>query len=363
MAFDYAARIARVTEAMGRAGVDTLLLSVGSDMPWLFGYEAMALERVTMAIVQAESHPTLVVPRLEAPRVDDRGGVFDIVAWDETEDPIGIIAERVGAGSALAVGDQTWSMFTLALQARLGGRTWESAGRIMAEMRMVKEPEELDRLRAVGASADRVAVRLADHRFGGKTERELAGDIAAMLLEEGHDTAWDVIVASGPNGASPHHEPGYRVIQDGDPVVCDFGGTMDGYTSDTTRNFVVGTPPAEYFDMFATLAQAQEAGVRAATVGTPCQDIDRATRKVIEEAGYGEYFVHRTGHGIGMDVHEHPYIVEGNELSLVAGMAFSVEPGIYVPDTFGMRIEDIVIATDTGPERCNNSPHELVFVQ
>jgi Xaa-Pro aminopeptidase len=363
MAFDYAARIARVIEAMGRTGIDTLLLSVGSDMPWLFGYEAMALERVTMAIVQVDSRPGLVVPRLEAPRVNDHGGVFDIVAWDEVEDPIGIIVERVGTGSALAIGDQTWSMFTLALQDRLAGRTWESAGPIMAEMRMVKEAEELDRLRAVGASADRVAVRLADYRFGGKTERQVAADIAAMLVEEGHDTAWDVIVAAGPNGASPHHESGHRVIQDGDPVVCDFGGTMNGYTSDTTRNFVVGKPPAEYLGMFATLAEAQEAGVRAATVGTPCQDIDRVTRKVIEDAGYGEYFIHRTGHGIGLDVHESPYIVEGNEQPLVAGMAFSVEPGIYVPDTFGMRIEDIVIATDTGPERCNNSPHELVFVQ
>ncbi|VAV96325.1 hypothetical protein MNBD_ACTINO02-2907 [hydrothermal vent metagenome] len=363
MVFDYAARIARVTAAMGRSGVDTLLLSVGSDMPWLLGYEAMDLERVTMAVVRPDSRPTLVVPRLEAPRVDDRGEIFDIVAWDELEDSIGIIVDLVGAGSALAVGDRTWSMFTLALQARLGGRTWESAGPIMAEMRMVKEAEELDRLRAVGASADRVAERLAGYLFGGKTERCVAADIAAMLVEEGHDSAWDVIVASGPNGASPHHEPGDRVIQIGDPVVCDFGGTMDGYISDTTRNFVVGEPAAEYVAMFAVLREAQEAGVRAATVGTPCQDVDRTTRKVIQDAGYGEYFVHRTGHGIGLEVHESPYIVEGNELPLAAGMVFSVEPGIYVPGQFGMRIEDIVIATDAGAERCNNSPHEFVSVR
>lgn len=363
MAFDYAARIARVTEAMARSGVDTLLLSVGADLPWLFGYEAMALERVTMAIVQPDSRPTLVVPRLEAPRVVDRGGVFDIVAWDEVEDPVAIIADHVGAGSALAVGDQTWSMFTLALQARLGGRTWESAGPIMAEMRMVKETEELDRLCAVGASADRVAARLANYSFGGKTERHVATDIAAMLVEEGHDTTWDVIVASGPNGASPHHEPGERVIRSGDPIVCDFGGAMAGYTSDTTRNFVVGTPPPDYREMFAVLVEAQEAGVRAATVGTPCQEVDRVTRKVIEDAGYGEFFIHRTGHGIGLEVHEAPYIVEGNALPLAPGMVFSVEPGIYIPGRFGMRIEDIVIATDNGPHRCNNSTRELVIVE
>jgi Xaa-Pro aminopeptidase len=363
MGFDYASRVERVTEAMRRYNVDTLLLSVGADMPWLFGYEAMPLERVTMAIVCSGTRPVLVVPELEAPRVDDRGGVFDVVAWSEREDPIGIIADRIGTGVAIAMGDQTWTSFTLALQARLGGRTWESAGPIMAEMRMVKETEELDRLCAVGASADRVAARLANYSFGGKTERHVATDIAAMLIEEGHDTTWDVIVASGPNGASPHHDPGDRVIQAGDPIVCDFGGTMAGYTSDTTRNFVVGTPPPDYREIFAVLVEAQEAGVQAATVGTPCQEVDRVTRNVIENAGYGEFFIHRTGHGIGLEVHEAPYIVEGNPLPLATGMVFSVEPGIYIPGRFGMRIEDIVTATDNGPHRCNNSTRELVIVE
>ncbi|GBE25397.1 xaa-Pro dipeptidase [bacterium BMS3Bbin02] len=363
MGFDYVSRLERVTEAMHRYEVDTLLLSVGADMPWLFGYGAMALERVTMAIVRPGTTPVLVVPELEAPRVDDHGGVFDVVAWGELEDPIGIIADRVGTGVAIAMGDQTWTTFTLALQGRLGGRTWESAGPIMADMRMVKEDEELDRLRTAGASADRVAARLANYSFGGKTERHVATDIAAMLIEEGHDTTWDVIVASGRNGASPHHGPGDRVIRAGDPIVCDFGGTMAGYTSDTTRNFVVGTPPPEYLDMFSVLMEAQEAGVRAATVGTPCREVDRVTRNVIENAGYGEFFVHRTGHGIGLEVHEAPYIVEGNDLPLAPGMAFSVEPGIYIPGRFGMRIEDIVIATDHGPQRCNNSTRDLVIVE
>ena len=183
-----------------------------------------------------------------------------------------------------------------------------------------------------------------------------------MLNEEGCDEPWDAIIAAGQNGASPHHEPGDYVIKEGDTIVCDFGGRKDGYMSDTTRNFVVGEVPDEYQEAYDVLVAAQEAGVRAATVGTSCEEVDRATRAVIDGAGYGDFFIHRTGHGIGLEVHEAPYIVEGNKLLLEAGMAFTVEPGIYIPGRFGMRIEDVVIATDAGPRRCNNSPRNLVTV-
>jgi len=196
----------------------------------------------------------------------------------------------------------------------------------------------------------------------GRTEAAVSADISARLLAEGHDVVNFAIVAAGENAASPHHHAGERVIVDGDLVLCDFGGTMAGYCSDITRCVSVGEPQPAVADAYAVLHAAQAAGVAAGVVGAGCQDVDRAARQVITEAGFGEYFIHRTGHGIGMEAHEDPYMVEGNSLPIAAGHAFSVEPGIYVPGAWGMRLEDIVVATDDGPLPMNRVNHDLVVV-
>ncbi len=346
---------------MAERGVDATLLSVGADLPYFTGYEATPLERLTMAVIPREGRPTLVVPRLEAPRVVPEPEVFDIRAWDETEDPVAIVA-KLATGNC-AIGDQTWARFLLALQQAVPDARFTSATPLTAELRMRKDADEVDLLRRAGAATDRVVARLGELTFSGRTEREMAAEVAAMTVEEGHDTAAFGIIASGPNGASPHHEPGDRQITPGDAIVVDFGGRLGGYCSDTTRNFVVGEPSARYQEAFAVLVAAQTAAVEAVAPGVPAESVDAVSRRIIDAAGWGEFFVHRTGHGIGLEVHEEPYIVSGSSRPLEAGMAFSVEPGIYVPGEFGMRIEDIVTVTPDGVERLNQSPRRYVVVE
>lgn len=360
--FDYGARMDRARSLMVEAGVDAMLLSVGSDLPYFTGYEAMPLERLTMLVLPADGDPTLVVPLLEAPRVDTRGDAFSTVAWGETEDPIAIVASLLGGRQSLLIGDETWASFLLALQSHTGA-AFTSATPLTRQMRMVKEPGEIEALRAAGAAVDRVVGRLGELAFAGRTERQVGDDIMRMTVEEGHDIATFAIVASGPNGASPHHETGSRVIEPGDAIVLDFGGSFGGYHSDTTRTLSVGDPSPAVADAFAVLEQAQAAGRAAVRPGVEAQEVDRATRQVIDDAGYGDLFVHRTGHGIGLDVHEHPYLVEGNDLPLEVGMAFSIEPGIYEAGAFGMRIEDIVAVGPDGVDELNRSPRGLALVE
>jgi Xaa-Pro aminopeptidase len=361
-AFDYPARVGAAQALMAERDVDALLLSVGSDLPYLSGYTAMANERLTMFVLPASGEATMVVPLLEAPRVEGND-TFTVRAWHETEDPVAVVARLLDDADAVALGDQTWSTFLLGLQELEPRLRYLRAGKLMAQLRIVKSDAEIDLLRAAGAAVDRVVPRLAAMRFGGRTEIEVSREVKRMTVEEGSDLATFAIVASGPNAASPHHEPGERVIALGDAVVVDFGGTVGGYCSDTTRTFHVGEPTAEFVAAYEVLQDAQAAGVAAVAPGVAAQEIDRVTRAVIERAGYGEYFIHRTGHGIGLDGHEDPYLVEGNEMPLRPGMAFSVEPGIYVPGRFGMRIEDIVVATDDGSERLNLSYRSLHLVQ
>jgi Xaa-Pro dipeptidase len=229
---------------------------------------------------------------------------------------------------------------------------------------MRKDAAEIAALKAAGAAADRVAAQLhaGEIDLVGRTEAQVSADISARLLAEGHDVVNFAIVAAGENAASPHHHPGSRVIERGEIVLCDFGGTMNGYCSDITRCVHLGPVPGDIAEAYAVLKAAEAAGVRAATVGTPCEGVDRAARDVIDAAGFGEYFIHRTGHGIGMDAHEDPYMVSGNTLPLEAGHAFSVEPGIYVAGKWGMRLEDIVVATSEGPDPMNHANHDLVVL-
>ena len=345
--------------------VDALLLSLGADLPWLTGYEAMPLERLTMLVLPCDEPATLVVPALEAPRVAEAPELFSLRPWVETEDPVAIVAELVGRRRTLAVSDRTWATFVLGLQASLPGAVWLPASTVVGPLRAVKDADEVAALGRAAAAADRVAAQLQAGGIPlvGRTEAEVSADIGARLRAEGHQRVNFAIVASGPNSASPHHEPSPRRIAPCEPVVCDFGGTFDGYCSDITRTVFTGPAPSEFRDLYRVLHDAQRAAVEAAVVGTPCEDVDAVARRLIDEGGYGPYFIHRTGHGIGIEEHEDPYLVAGNCEPLAAGHAFSVEPGIYVPGRWGARIEDIVVATDHGPKALNSVMHDLVEVE
>jgi Xaa-Pro aminopeptidase len=361
--FDYAARLGRLRTLMAERGIDVALLSAGADLPYFTGYEAMPLERLTMLAVPRADDAILVVPRLEAPRVVGRGEAFATRAWDETEDPVSVVAGIVGSPRRVAIADPTWSVFLLGLQAALPKAEFSSATPLTRELRMRKEPEEIKWLRHAAEATDRVVERLGEIRFAGRPERAVAADIAAMTVAEGHDLSTFTILASGPNSASPHHETGERTVAVGDSIVLDFGGRLHGYHSDTTRTLHVGVPSPQFGAAFGVLEEAQAVGRAAVAPGVPAQDVDRATRAVIADAGYGDYFIHRTGHGIGLEGHEHPYIVEGNELPLETGMAFSIEPGIYLPGEFGMRIEDIVAVAAGGIDELNRSDRGLRVVE
>ena len=350
-------------------GVDVLLLSVGADLPYFCGYEAMPLERLTMLVVPRDGDATLVVPHLEAPRVVERPEVFDVVTWRDGEDPIALVADRLAGADTAAVGDQMWAGFAVDLLAACPDLQLGRASEVTAPIRMVKDATEIDALRNAAAAVDRI---LADVQAGkmplvGRTEADVAVQIARRIIDEGHQRVNFTIVATGPNAASPHHEAGQRVIRVGESVLFDIGGTMAGpdgvgYCSDIPRCVHVGPPASGFAELYEVLHSSHAAGVAAATVGTPCAEVDAAARKVIDDAGYGEFFVHRTGHGIGVEAHEHPNMVAGNDLPLAPGHAFSVEPGIYVPGVWGARLEDIVVATEDGPDPLNRIDHGLAVV-
>lgn len=364
------ARMAAVRDRMRELGTDALLLSLGADLPWLCGYEAMPLERLTMLVVPADDEATLVVPRLEAPRVRHDPRLFAMRAWSETEDPVAIVAALVGGRRRLAISDRCWAAPLLALQHQLPAASWCRASEVTGPLRAVKDAAEVAALRAAGAAADRVAEALlaGEIALAGRTERQVSEEIGARLRAEGHARVNFAIVAAGPHAASPHHEPGDTEIAAGDVVVCDFGGTLHlgddvGYCSDTTRTVATGEPDPLFAELYEVLRAAQAAAVAAAVVGVPCEEVDRVGRELIAAAGFGDAFIHRIGHGIGIEEHEDPYLVTGNGELLAAGHAFSVEPGIYLPGRFGARIEDIVVATPEGPLPCNASDHRLHVVQ
>jgi Xaa-Pro aminopeptidase len=352
------------------SGTDLLVLTPGSDLRYLTGYDAHAMERLTALAVPRQGEPFLVVPRLEAPMVEvsPAGALgLEVLAWDETDDPFALLAgaatARLGATPArVAVGARTWAEHALGVQRALPGSALELAGPVLDRLRMVKSPAEIEELALAGAAIDRVHARMAEFLTVGRTEAAVGADIAAAILAEGHVGVDFTIVGSGPNGASPHHELSDRTIAAGDVVVVDIGGrTATGYRSDCTRTYVVGGSAApDVAEWYAVLHAAQQAAVAVVRPGVTAEQVDAAARQVIADAGWGEHFIHRTGHGIGLDSHEAPYIVEGNDLPLEPGMAFSVEPGIYLAGRCGARIEDIVVCTDDGVRSLNVGPRELV---
>jgi len=360
----YLDRLARVRAVMTEQDVDAVLLSVGHDLPYLTGYMAMPLERLTMLVLPRDGDATMLIPRLEAARVEPQPGVFDLLPWGETEDPSAIVGKLTSNASRIAVGDQMWARFLVELLPHAPQATFTRAVDVVGPLRMSKDQAELDALAAAGAAVDTIAGELqrGEIPLVGRTEAEVSAHLSRRIIEEGHQKVNFAIVAAGENASSPHHHPGDRVIQPNEIVLTDFGGTMNGYCSDTTRCVFTGEVAADVAEAYDVLFAAQAAGLAAATVGTPCEDVDRACRSIIDDAGYGEYFIHRTGHGIGLEAHEDPYIVEGNTRPLEAGHAFSVEPGIYIPGQWGMRLEDIAASTVGGPVSFNNSDHRLIAV-
>ncbi|WP_407939606.1 M24 family metallopeptidase [Motilibacter aurantiacus] len=348
------------------AGLDALLVTPGPDLRYLTGYDAVALERLTCLVVRAVGDPVVVVPQLEvaaalASPIGELG--LGMLAWGETDDPYALTAATLPGVNRVAVDDRMWAVKALAFRHALPDAEQEAAGTVLRELRMRKDAAELEALRVAAAAIDRVHARMGEWLRAGRTEREVAKDIVDAILAEGHVRADFAIVASGPNGASPHHEVSDRVIAAGDPVVVDIGGTTaQGYCSDSTRTYAVGEPPEDFLAYYGALQQAQEAACAAAGPGMPCEEVDRASREVLEEAGWGDLFIHRTGHGIGLETHEDPYIVAGNRQLLEPGMAFSVEPGVYVAGRHGARIEDIVVCTTDGAERLNIQPRDLAVL-
>jgi Xaa-Pro aminopeptidase len=365
---DYGDRLDRARKATGAAGLDALLVTPGPDLRYLTGYAAVGLERLTCLVLPADGEPALVVPRLERPAAlaSPVGGLeLEVLDWAETEDPFALAARLLPAGAArVAVDDQMHAAKVFAFRAALPAAEQSLAGAVIAPLRMRKAPDEVAALRRAGAAIDRVHARMGEWLRPGRTEREVGRDIARAILAEGHAGEEWVVVGSGPNGASPHHEVSDRVIEAGDPVVVDIGGTTpDGYCSDSTRTYLAGGEPEPEFAAYHRVVEAaQDAAVRAVRPGVTAEAVDAAARDVIEAAGYGPAFVHRVGHGIGLETHEEPYVVAGNALPLEPGMAFSIEPGIYLAGRHGARIEDIVVVTAEGADRLNRRPRSLAIL-
>jgi Xaa-Pro aminopeptidase len=362
---DYVARMARATRMALDAGLDGLAVAPGPDLVWLTGYEPTALtERLTLLFLTPGVRPTMLVPTLErgdaAAAVETTG--VGIVDWGDGADPYHAASAFLRPGGLFGISDATWSSHLLGLQETVPGTTYRSLSDCLPMLRAVKDTGELFRLTAAGAAADATYTEILRLPFAGRREHEVAADLARLLIEFGHDRVDFTVVGSGPNGADPHHEAGHRIITGGDAVVLDFGGLMHGYGSDTTRTVSVGEPDPEVLAVHEVVRTAQQAAFDAVRPGVPCGEIDRVAREVIVAAGYGERFIHRTGHGIGVTTHEPPYLVPGEEQPLAQGMCFSIEPGIYLPGRFGVRIEDIVTVTDHGGRRLNNTDHALRVV-
>ncbi|MET0928572.1 MAG: Xaa-Pro peptidase family protein [Aeromicrobium sp.] len=343
-------------------GIDALLVTPGADLRYLTGYVALPLERLTCLVLPAHGEPTLVVPALERHAAVASGVDVEIATWGETDDPFALVAGLVGDARTIGLDDHMWAARVFAFGEALPFADQVLAGSLVQQLRIRKEPHEVAALREAGEAIDRVHSRMSEWLRPGRTEREVGADIARAILDEGHTTVDFVIVGSGPNGASPHHELSDRVIQEGDPVVVDIGGTVPaGYCSDSTRNYLAGgTVDPQYAEAYAVLEAAHQAQRDHARPGVTAESVDAVGRQIIADAGYGDLFIHRTGHGIGQETHEEPYIVEGNDLVLEEGMAFSIEPGIYFDGRFGARIEDIAVCTSDGLEVLNNTPRGLV---
>ena len=373
----HADRLARARDGVAASGAGALLIGIGADLRYLTGHTAHPLERLTMLVLPADGPTTLVAPRLEAMAAAASpaasAGLLDVIAWDETDDAYSVVAGELAAagvdpGARLLVDPGLWALHLLGLQRALPGRGFGLATDVTRALRMTKSPDEIERLRAAAHAADRVVLRVAAGRLVGRTESDVSREVRERLIDEGHESASFAIVASGPNSASPHHEPGARTIQPGDPVVLDIGGVRQGYCSDVTRTLWVtggdpdGEPDSEFLTIFGLVRDANRAAITAVRPGIECGELDAVARRVIATGGHGDAFVHRLGHGIGLEAHEEPYLVAGNAERLEPGNAFSIEPGIYLAGRHGVRIEDIVVCRQGGADVLNEAPRDLLIV-
>jgi Xaa-Pro aminopeptidase len=360
----YAERRHRAVEALEGAGLDGLVVTPGPDLRYLTGYDALPFERLTMLRLAPAKDPVMLAPGLERAAAAAADGIegIELTTWADGDDVYAAAAALLGPGR-YAVSDRMWSVHLLGFQSVVRDATFVAASRGLPPLRAVKDAGEVAALARAGAAADLVFASIVTSPFAGRTERDVAIELGELLRANGHETAGFAIVGSGPNGASPHHDAEDRRIRPGEAVVLDFGGFADGYGSDITRTVVVGEPPAGFEEAYETVRRAQQAAFETVRPGVACEDVDRAARAVIQAAGFGERFIHRTGHGIGLETHEDPYIVEGNRMPLRDGMTFSIEPGIYLEDRFGVRIEDIVAVTADGARRLNEAPRDLQIVE
>jgi Xaa-Pro aminopeptidase len=360
-------RLDRARQLMDESGVDFLFIGPSSDFRYFTGHPGRTSERLTALLIPLQGEPVIVVPRLEAPLVAHLSDRFSFEVWDETDDPIERVAGRVAQAGAESIGvnDEIWSGFLLQLQQQQPNRSYQRGADILSALRSVKDEDELALLREASRRTDQAWLQFCDTvQLSGRAENEVAADLMQTMADHGMPDIAFCIVAGGPNGASPHHHTGSRVIEPGDPVVIDFGGVYEGYYSDVTRTPVAGgEPPDGFAEAYAVVLEAQQTAFETIGPGVPAQEVDRAARKVITDHGYGEYFVHRLGHGIGMTGHEAPYLVEGNETLLQPGMVVSDEPGIYIPGRWGIRIEDTVVVTEDGRERYNHVPRDLTVLR
>jgi D-alanyl-D-alanine dipeptidase len=359
----YLDRRRRAIRTAEEAGLGGLLVTPGADLMYLTGYDPLPLERLTLLVLRASAEPLLVVPTLERPAAEAAPGAsgLEILDWRDGQDPYRSVARILRAGR-YAISDGAWASHLLALEQATADCLFVASGRALPPLRAVKDPEELELLRAAGRAVDAAFADVVNLPFEGRREVDVATDLERLLRDHGHDRVGFTIVGSGPNSASPHHEAGERAIEPGDAVVLDFGGVRAGYCSDLTRTVFVGGPVEEQRRVYEVVRAAQQAAFEAVRPGVVAHEVDGAARALIEAAGYGERFVHRTGHGIGLEVHEPPYIVAGDQTVLEAGMTFSDEPGIYLPGRFGVRIEDQVAVTPGGAERLNGASRDLTVV-
>ena len=360
-------------DAMPGQCVAAMVITPGADLRYVAGYDAKPLERLTALVIPVTGPPFMVAPELEghearASSFGAAGG--EVITWGETEDPFDLVASRIAdlPPGAVAVDDHMWAERVLRLRVLLPDRAQVPAGSLLRGRRLVKTDSEIEYLAQAAAAIDAVHAQVPSILRPGMTEAEAGALIADAILKAGHVQVDFVIVASGPNGASPHHSVSDRVMQVGDPIVVDIGGTMpSGYCSDCTRTYVLGEPAAEFQAAYDVLLDAQQQASALVAPGRTCASIDGKARQVmtshsLDGAPLADYFIHRIGHGIGLDSHEEPYLVQGNELPLAPGMAFSVEPGFYVSGKYGARIEDIVVCTADGVRSLNNRPRELVRI-
>ena len=362
------ARLERAREAAAVAELDALIVTPGADLLYLTGYEALPLERLTCLLLPVDGDPVLIAPELEVPAAyaSPAGKLgIEIAGWEETQNAYEFAAARMPRNlGVIGLDNHMWAEKIFGFRDALPDVRQELVGTVLSDLRMRKTPAEVEALRLAADAIDRVHARMGEWLRVGRTEAEVGRDIAEAIVAEGHARMDFVIVGSGPNGASPHAEVTERVIERGDPVVVDIGGVMpDGYCSDSTRDYVLGEPPADYAEYYAVLLAAQCAQTEAIRPGITAEELDAVGRDLIADAGYDKYFIHRTGHGIGLEGHEEPYIVNGSDRALEPGMVFSIEPGIYLPEQHGARIEDICVCTETGGDRLNRTSRELQILR